>query len=293
MNLRDLKYLIAVAKHKHFGKAAEACFVSQPTLSYQIKKLEEYLGVKIFDRDKTNVFVTPVGREILEKAEKIVFESEQIINVAKLSQNPFGSELTVGVIPTIAPYLLPKVTGELRAKYPDLKMLIKEDTTNNLLKDLEENRIDVMVQALPIEIGGFKYKEFHRDEFLVAVPDSHEWAKRKSIKKEELNGENVLLLEKEHCLTGHIMEQLCQIKAVNNKYDFRATSLETLRHMVLGGVAITIMPKIAINNNFKGISYIPFSNPKPYRTLALVWKESSARDSLIEDLASDLEDMLS
>jgi len=292
MNLRDLKYLIAVAKHKHFGNAAKACFVSQPTLSYQLKKLEDFLDVKLFDRDNQSVVITPIGKKILEKAENAVFETEQIIDIAKLSKDPFYTELVVGVIPTIAPYLLPRIITQLKEVFPDLKLLIREDTTDNLLKALKENEVDVMVQALPMEMGDCKVDVIYRDEFYVAVPKGHEWETRECIKQSELDGKSILLLEKEHCLSGHILEQLCKLKNSENDYDFRATSLETLRHMVIGGVAITIIPELAVNKHHLGISYIPFCDPKPYRDIALVCKEDSARVGLISDIAEEIRKIL-
>lgn len=292
MNLRDLKYLIAVAKYKHFGNAAKACFVSQPTLSYQLKKLEEYLDVKLFDRDNQNVVITPIGRKILEKAENSVAEADQIIEIAKMSKNPFYGELVVGMIPTIAPYLLPRIINKIKKKYPELRLLIREDTTGNLLKLLKENEVDVMVQAMPMDVGDCKVDVFYKDEFFVAVPKGHEWENRDCIKREELDGKSILLLEKEHCLSGHIMEQLCKLKNSDTDYDFRATSLETLRHMVIGGVAITIIPELAVNKNQIGISYIPFADPKPYRDIALVWKQGSSRDELLTDIAAELRAIL-
>jgi len=288
MNLRDFKYLIAVAKYKHFGKAAKACFVSQPTLSYQIKKLEEFLGVKIFERDNQNVVVTAVGKKILEKAEDAVSSSNAIVDIAKLSKDPFQGELVLGVIPTISPYLLPKIIIKLKNKYPNLKILIREDTTENLIKGMKDNYIDAMIQALPMYLGNMKTEVFFKDEFFVAIPEDHDWKNRKYIRKEELQNQNVLLLESEHCLTGHILEHLCKIENIQNDYDFKATSLETLRQMVIGGVAITIMPKLAMDSKQKGIAYIPFEKPMPYRDIALVWKPESVKNILLEDMYNEL-----
>ena len=292
MNLRDLKYFIAVAKYQHFGKAAKACFVSQPTLSYQLKKLEEYLGVTLFDRDNQSVVITSIGKKILEKAENAIFETEQIIDLAELSKNPLHGEVRVGVIPTIAPYLLPRIITKIRNKYPDLKLLIREDTTDNLLNKLKDNSIDVMIQAFPMDVGDFKTDIFYRDEFLIAVPKDHEWADLKSIDKDALQGKNLLLLEEEHCLSGHILGQLCDVNKSKTEYDFRATSLETLRHMVIGGVGITVIPELAIHQHTEVIKYIPFKDPKPYRDIGLVWREGSSRESLMQEIAAYLREIL-
>lgn len=292
MNLRDLKYLSAVAKHKHFGKAAEACHVSQPTLSTQLRKLEEFLEVKLFDRDNKSVFITPIGKKILERAERAIFEADQIIDIAKMAKDPFSGELIVGVIPTIAPYLLPKITSQLKSLYPELKLLIKEDKTGNLIENLKNNTVDVMIQALPMNLENFKTDIFYREKFFLAVPKDHKWADRSEINQMELGEENILLLEEGHCLRGHILEQLCNLNSSSSQYDFRATSLETLRHMVIGGVGITIVPELAVNDNHNDVVYIPFAEPCPYRDIALVWKPNYSKEILIKDMAEKLKKIM-
>ena len=292
MNIRDLKYIVAVAEYKNFSKASKMCFVSQPTLSMQIKKLEEYLDLKIFERNNKKVLLTANGEKIVEKAKVILLEVDSIKKFAKSVKSPYAGELVIGVIPTISPYLLPRIIEQVSNQYPDLKIFLKEGTTTNLLKDIKDGKIDVMIQALPMDLGDLKTEVVYKEEFFVAVPKNHEWAGRKIIEKSELNNQHILLLEKEHCLRGHILQQLCNLSNNNDKVDFKATSLETLRYMVMSGLGITVIPKLAINEGDKNIVYIPFVEPKPYRYIALAWRKNFAREVLVKDLAKKVTEIL-
>jgi len=292
MNIRDLKYIVAVAEYRNFSKASEICFISQPTLSMQIKKLEEYLDIKIFERDNKKVLLTADGSKIIEKAKIILSEVDNIKKFSKSVKSPYAGELIIGVIPTIAPYLLPRIIEKINKQYPNLKIFLKEGTTDNLLKDIKNGKIDVMIQALPMDLGDLKTEVIYKEEFFVAVPKNHEWAERKIIKKNELNDKYILLLEKEHCLRGHILQQLCNLSNNNDKIDFKATSLETLRYMVMSGLGITVIPKLAINESDRNIVYIPFTDPKPYRYITLAWRKNFVREVLVKDLAKKISEIL-
>jgi LysR family hydrogen peroxide-inducible transcriptional activator len=283
MNLRDLKYLIAVAKEQHFARAAEKSFVSQPTLSMQIKKLEEELGVQIFERSNKNFLVTKVGKEIIKKAEIILREAEEIKNIAKNSHDPFSGEIRIGGFPTLASYFFPKFIGKVSKKFSNLKLLLIEEKTDELLRKLKNGEIDAAFIAMPCDDEGLNYKKIFSEEFLLAVPKNHALAKKKKIENRDLKGKELMLLEDGHCLRNQALEACSTIGAFE-KQDFRATSLETLRQMVINGSGITLMPKIAVKKEDK-ISYIKISHA-PKRTVGLYWRQASSRKELMEEIAT-------
>lgn len=281
MNLRDLKYLVAVAKEQHFARAAEKSFVSQPTLSMQIKKLEDELGVQIFERSQKNFLVTKVGKEIIKKAEVILREAEEIKNIAQNSKDPFSGELRIGGFPTLASYFFPKVIGKISKKFPQLKLLLIEEKTEELLRKLQNGEIDTAFIAMPVSNETLLSQKIFEEDFLLAVPSNHALAKKKKIESKDLKGQSLMLLEEGHCLRNQALEA-CSMLGAFEQQDFRASSLETLRQMVISGAGITLMPKIAVRTEDK-ISYIRIDHA-PKRTIGLYWRKSSTRKSLIEEI---------
>ncbi len=280
MNLRDLQYLVAVADQQHFGKAAEQCHVSQPTLSMQLKKMEEYLGVQLFERTNKRVMITPTGEKIAERARQVLRDTQEIRDIAKTAQDPYAGEFRLGAFPTLAPYFLPQVLPAIARKLPKLKLLLVEEKTEQLLDKLKAGTLDAALVALPIEEEGFGSAALFDDPFLLAVPLSHPLAKHKHVNQNDLKGERLLLLEEGHCLRNQALE-VCSLMGGFEQQDFRATSLETLRQMVASGVGITLIPKLAMRKK-DGIAYIPFAKPAISRTIGLVWRKTTTRKSCIE-----------
>ena len=281
MNLRDLKYLVAVAKEQHFARAAEKSFVSQPTLSMQIKKLEDELGVQIFERSQKNFLVTKVGKEIVAKAEIILREAEELKNIAKNSKDPFSGELRIGAFPTLASYFFPKVVGQISKKFPQLKLLLVEEKTETLLQKLQSGEIDAAFVALPIANEALEVLKIFEEPFLLALPKGHALAKSKKIHAKDLKGQTLMLLEEGHCLRNQALE-VCSMLGAFETHDFKASSLETLRQMVAVGAGITLMPEIAAQKDGK-IIYVEIVNA-PKRTIGLVWRKSSGRGELLKEI---------
>ncbi len=281
MNLRDLKYLVSVAKEQHFARAAEKSFVSQPTLSMQIKKLEDELGVQIFERSQKNFLVTKVGKEIVAKAEIILREAEELRNIAKNSKDPFSGELRIGAFPTLASYFFPKVVGKISKKFPQLKLLLVEEKTGVLLQKLHSGEIDAAFLALPITSEVLEVVKIFEEPFLLALSKGHALAKSKKIHAKDLKGQKLMLLEDGHCLRNQALE-FCSMLGAFEQHDFKASSLETLRQMVEIGAGITLMPKIAAQKDGK-IIYAEIVNA-PKRTIGLVWRKSSGRSELLKEI---------
>lgn len=274
MNLRDLHYLVTVAENRHFGKAAELCHVSQPSLSVQIKKLEETLGIQLFERTNKHVMVTAIGKDIVERAKKLLRDAEEIKAVAKAHHNPFAGQIRIGAFPTLAPYFFPHIIPKLRKALPDLKLLLVEEKTEILVNKIQQGEIDAAFLALPIEGEGLHSLPLFDDPFLLAVPSTHPLANKKRIKQSDILEDELLLLEEGHCLRSQALE-VCHAMKVGEYQDFRATSLETLRQMVASGIGITLMPQLAAHKH-KDITYIPFAPPSPSRSIGLVWRKTSA-----------------
>lgn len=282
MNLRDLKYLITVSELKHFGKAAEACFVSQPTLSMQLKKLEEFLGVTLIERTNKQMMMTPIGEEIVARAREVVAGAEEIRSLAKLQQDPFAGILKLGVIPTIAPYFLPEMLAKCKKAFPELTIHIREAQTATLSEELRSGKIDAAVMAMLPELEMFDNGLLQEEPFMVAVPDGHDFAKKKTLTQADLQGEPLLLLEDGHCLRDQALEA-CQFASAPSGVNFRGSSLETIREMVRSGAGITIMPERATRKE-KGITTIPFASPAPSRDITLLWRKSSSRIDLLDKM---------
>lgn len=283
MNLRDFEYLVAVADLGHFGKAAEHCNVSQPTLSMQLKKLEDYLGVQLFERNNKQVMITKIGAEIAVRARKILLITSEIKMMARNAQEPLAGDFTLGAFPTLVPYFLPIIVPKIASAMPKLKLFLMEEKTEKLLEKLKSGVLDAALLALPIEDESLEYKEIFSDNFLLAVPANHKLSKRKYINQSEIIGEKLLLLEEGHCLCSQALE-FCSLIGVGERQDFRATSLETLRQMVRAGVGITLIPKIAVREDL-GVSYIPIK-PAIARKIAIVWRKTSTHKACIDAIIS-------
>jgi LysR family hydrogen peroxide-inducible transcriptional activator len=283
VNLKDLKYLVALADTGHFGKAAERTFVSQPTLSAQLKKLEEYLGVKLVERQPKNVQLTEVGRQVVVRARRMLDEGDEIIALARSNTDPFAGKLKLGLIPTIGPYLLPRVMLKIRKALPHLGLMLYEYQTEPLLKKLRDGAIDVAILALPTEHDGIESRALYQEAFTVALPANHPLVAKSSIKVSDLKGHTLLLLEDGHCLRDQALE-VCNRIEVREAEDFRATSLETLRQMVIAGLGITLLPELAVDAPFgaqRGLTIRPFAKPTPCRTVGAVWRKSSTRAAAV------------
>ena len=287
MNLRDLKYLLALADHKHFGRAAAACFVSQPTLSTQIKKLEEELGVSLVERAPRKVMLTPAGRDAAERARRIVAEVEQMKEGARRSQDPEAGTVRLGIFPTLGPYLLPHVIPRIRERFPNLELLLVEEKSDVLRARLHEGKLDAALLALPVHDDQLHSEFLFEEPFLLAVPGSHPLAQRDSLSLGELSEQKLLLLEDGHCLREQALE-VCRLSGANEKSEFRATSLETLRQMVAANVGITLLPMLAIKPpvaRSPNIHLLDFSDSHPSRRIALLWRRSSAMGDFLHELS--------
>lgn len=284
MNLRDLRYFVALAETRHFGKAAERSFVSQPTLSAQIKKLENYLGVQLIERQPRKVTLTEMGQRILPLARRILQESDEIVSLARNEHDPLSGKLNVAFIPTIGPYLLPLVARKLRKQLPDLKLMLYEYQTQSLLEKLRAGEIELGILALPVPLDGLEARELYDEPFTVALPNQHALSKRAHVKLDDLAGETLLLLEDGHCLRDQALD-VCSMVSVKENEDYRATSLETLRQMVAAGLGITLLPELATRGPFgsgHGLTVKSFAKPIPSRTVGAVWRKSSARAAAID-----------
>ena len=282
MNIRDLKYLVAVSEELNFGKAAKKSFVSQPTLSMQLKKLEEELGVAVFERTNKSVMLTEVGKDIADVAKKILSEVDDIKEIAKNSADPFAGNLRLGIFPTLGPYFLPLIVPKIKKSLPKLQLLLIEKKTPEIIKDLESGEIDAALLALPVESPLLSHFEIFSEPFYLAVEKNHPMAKLEKVTAKDLDGQPLLLLEDGHCLRSQALE-VCSMMGSSEMEDFRATSLETLRHMVASGVGMTLIPKLAVEKG-DGIKYIPFSKNPPARRIGLFFRKSSPRVQLYKKL---------
>lgn len=289
MNLRDLKYLVALADHRHFGKAADASFVSQPTLSTQIRKLEDELGVALVERAPRKVMLTPVGREIVERARRIVAEVEQLGEVARRSRDPEAGTVRLGIFPTLGPYLLPHVVPRIRKRFPQLELLLVEEKSDVLLQRLREGTLDAALLALPLHDDQLHAEFLFEEPFLLAVPESHPLASHGPLALDDLSSQTLLLLEDGHCLRDQALD-VCRTAGAGENGGFRATSLETLRQMVAANVGVTLLPSLAVKPpvaQSDAIRLLPFRDPQPSRRIAMVWRRSSAMSGFLLRLAGE------
>ncbi len=288
MNLRDLKYLVAVAEHRHFGRAAEACFVSQPTLSTQLRKLEKTLDVRLIERNRRQAMLTPVGELIVGQAKTVLRDMEELVRLADDYKDPLGGNFRLGIIPTVAPYLLPLVLAPVHRALPNLNVHLVEGQTANIVHMLQAGMLEAVILALPSPDGDLVQTPLYKERFYFAASSRHPKAGRQAIRESELDQEQVLLLEDGHCLRDQALEICKSHNAVENT-NFRATSIETLRQMVAAGIGVTLMPELAINDAVAHIRYIPFagSNP-PHRVIGICWRASTTRGLLLEKLTATL-----
>ena len=292
MTLTELKYIVAVARERHFGRAAEACFVSQPTLSVAIKKLEDELGTQIFERRTNEVTVTTAGERIVGQAQRVLDEAAQIKELARLGQDPLAGPLQLGVIYTISPYLLPGLVRQLLKDVPQMPLLLTENYTVKLLELLKNGEIDVAVMALPLPESGLMTQAVYDEEFIVAVPRHHPWAKRKAIPSEDLKRERMLLLGAGHCFRDQVLEVCPELSRFSTSAEgmqktFEGSSLDTIRHMVASGLGVTVLPRSSVpvkTPRDSLLEYVPFEPPAPERRVVLAWRKSFTRAAAIEAL---------
>jgi LysR family hydrogen peroxide-inducible transcriptional activator len=290
MNLRALQYFVKLSDLRHFSKAADACFVSQPTLSTQIKKLEEELGVQLVERSPKNIMLTQVGEEVAERARLVLSDIEQIRKVARRSANPADGELRLGLFPTLAPYYLPHVVPSVRKLYPNLRLQLAEEKTEDILRMLRKGELDAALLALPLNDDGLEMEILFEEPFVLALPSNHPLADRDDITLRDLDGEELLLLEEGHCLREHALE-VCALAGAHERVDFHATSMETLRQMVAADVGVTLMPMLSVKPPIAETNNLVvsgFAEPAPSRTIALVWRSSSAYSDFLRELAECL-----
>ena len=290
LKLKDLRYLVALADTRHFGRAAARCFVSQPTLSAQLRKLEEYLGVALVERQPRRIALTTAGEEIVQRARGMLDASDAIVSLARTRRDPLAGELRLALLPTIGPYLLPQVALRLRKALPRLELMLFEYQTEPMLERLRHGEIDVGVLALPVEADGLTERALYDEPFVVALPEGHRLAARAHVRSEDLAGETVLLLEEGHCLRDQALAA-CRGSGMHEKQDFRATSVETLRQMVAAGVGVTLLPLLASRGTYehtRGLAVRPFARPVPSRRIGAVWRKSSARAAAIEAVAEQI-----
>lgn len=287
---RQLEYFVAIADEGSFHAAARACHVSQPGLSAQIRQLEETLGLRLLERDRRQVLVTPAGEEILVRARRILAEVQHLVEAARVHDRPLSGQLRLGVIPTVAPYLLPRVLPRVRKRYPDLRLRLHEGQTAHLLERLGHGELDVLILALEAELGPVETLPLFEDPFVVAVPRTHRLAKRKVVSERDLVEELVLLLEDGHCLRDQALS-FCNRAGVEEAEEFRASSLPTLVQMVAGGEGITLLPSLALPVERKagGLAIVPFRKPAPFRTIGLAWRPTSPREEEFRLLGELLE----
>lgn len=293
MTLSELRFVVAVAKERNFRRAAEKCFVSQPALSLAIKKLEEDLGVLIFERSRTDVSATPIGEQIIEQAIRAIEEVAHIREIAKQGTNQLGGAFRLGLIYSVGPYLLPEIIPILRVTAPDMPLDIEENLTTQLESQLKSGVIDAAIVALPFEAAGIKTMPLYDEKYVVMVPIDHPWANRTSIKAEDLTDENVLLLNSGHCYSHQVL-QACPDLSRKGQV-LQGNSLETIRNMVSSNLGITVLPCSAATERHVNplVKVIPFAAPVPVRRIALAWRKSYARELAVNCLADAIKAMKS
>jgi LysR family transcriptional regulator, hydrogen peroxide-inducible genes activator len=295
MTLTELKYIVAVARERHFGRAAEACFVSQPTLSVAIKKLEDELNVQIFERGTSEVSVTPIGEQIVTQAQRVLEQTLAIKEIAKQGKDPLVGPLRLGVIYTIGPYLLPTLVKQMIKSVPQMPLMLQENYTLKLIELLKQGEIDVAIMALPFPETGLMVRALYDEPFVVAMPSGHAWENRPKIDPDDLKQETMLLLGSGHCFRDHVLGVCPELMRFSQNADgiqktFEGSSLETIRHMVASGVGITVLPRMSVSEvkpHAPGIdsgllSYVPFDEPVPDRRVVLAWRKSFTRMPAID-----------
>ena len=290
MTLTELKYIVAVARQKHFGHAAEACFVAQPTLSVAIKKLEDELGVVIFERGGTEVSVTPLGAQIVAQAERVLEQTAAIKEIANQNKDPLAGPLRLGIIYTIGPYLLPSLVKTMISTVPQMPLILQENFTTRLIELLRQGELDAAIMALPFPEHGLMVQPLYDEEFIVALPKHHKWAERSEIAAQDLKSETMLLLGNGHCFRDQVLEVCPEMSRFSTAGDgiartFEGSSLETIRHMVASGIGVTVLPQASVPDRHTKdgmVRYVPFNQPVPSRRVVLAWRKSFTRRPAIE-----------
>ena len=295
MTLTELRYIVAVSQKNHFGKAAQACFVSQPTLSIAIKKLEEELGIRLFERSSKNeIRITEIGQQIINQA-KIVLQQTQILGeIAQQGKDPLAGQFKLGVIYTIGPYLLPSLIPRLRETAPNLKLIIEENFTANLFQSLKQGTLDAIVISYPFDEAGIETAALYQEPFVVALPRNHEWRNREQIKPEELVSQDLMLLGAGHCFRDQVIEACPNCMSGDSELTrtFEGGSLETIRHMVAAGTGITVLPSTSLLHSQHHESLIetrPFTRPIPSRTVAIAWRKHYPRKEAITTIRETIQ----
>lgn len=287
MTLTELKYIVAVAEERHFGNAARRCFVSQPSLSASVRKLELELGVKLFERGPGGILVTPIGKEIVARARRVLEAAEQIRATAMQAENALEGVLRLGVIHTIAPYLLPDLVTELRTAAPAMPLDIEENMTASLDQMLRAGQIDAAILALPYHAPGIESMDLYDEEFRVIVPASHPWKRRKRVRIEELDGENMLLLSIGHCFRDQVLDACKEFSrpAPSGK---QGNSLETIRNMVASGMGVSVLPATALTGKYASplVRAIDFAAPRPSRRVALAYRSGFPRAPALQEIVA-------
>jgi LysR family transcriptional regulator, hydrogen peroxide-inducible genes activator len=293
MTLTELRYVVALAQERHFGRAAQKCFVTQPTLSLALAKLEDELGVRLFERNKNEVLVTSTGAEIVEQARRVLDEVGKIQSLAKGSKDQLSGALRLGIIPTIGPYLLPELVPNLRKRAPSMPLMIEENFTGSLVPMLRDGEIDVAIIALPFTVAGVRTRPLYEEPFSVVVPEGHAWAKRKHVRPEELAGVNLLVLNAGHCFRAQVLEACPGQSNTANPEGKSGSSLETIRNMVASGLGVSVLPATALQPRYgnKLVKEIPFAQPVPSRKVAIAWRASFSRPQAVEAVAEAILDV--
>ncbi len=298
MTLTELRYIVAVARERHFGRAAEACFVSQPTLSVAIRKLEDELDMKIFERGGSEVGITPLGREVIEQAQRVLEQSAAIREIAKRGKDPLAGPLRLGVIYTIAPYLLPRLVRRVIEATPQMPLLLQEDLTVKLLDRLRNGELDAAILAEPFPEQGLSVVPLYDEPFVVAVPPGHRLAGARALSSAQVKDETMLLLGTGHCFRDHVLEVCPEFARFSPSSEgirksFEGSSLETIKHMVASGMGVTILPRMSVPHDLEvaapvpgpgQICYVPFERPVPSRRVVLAWRRSFTRLEAVEAL---------
>jgi LysR family hydrogen peroxide-inducible transcriptional activator len=290
MTLTELKYIVAVAREKHFGHAAEACFVAQPTLSVAIKKLEDELGVPIFERGGSEISMTPLGVQIVAQAERVLEQTAAIREIAKQNKDPLTGQLRLGVIYTVAPYLLPQLVRSMIQRVPQMPLVLQENFTAKLLEMLRQGELDAAIMAQPFPQQGLLVQPLYDEPFVVAMPASHPWSNRERINAADLKNETMLLLGNGHCFRDQVLEVCPEMARFSTTGDgiartFEGSSLETIRHMVASGIGITVLPKASVPDMQAHdglLRYVPFEDPVPTRRVVIAWRKSFTRRAAID-----------
>ncbi len=289
-SLRQLRFLVAVVDSRHFGRAAEACLVGQSTLSAGIQELEALLGVRLLERTKRTVTPTAIGAQIADKARRLLEAAEELVDLAQTAQDPLSGPFRLGMIPTIGPFLAPKIMPALRAAFPKLKIYLREEQTARLVDRVESGELDAALIALPWDLGNLESVEIGRDAFVVVCPNGHRLGALRSVPLAEMAHEDLLLLEEGHCLRDHALAA-CGLEGARRNIAYQGTSLHTLAQMVASGLGITIMPQMALDAGIlRGLdlSAAPLAGDEPWRRIGLAWRRTSGRRETMKRIAAEI-----